>query len=180
MPAAKSAPSIDALSKGVAVAAYAIIVWWTYDLERQCTCSAGWKRDFIRYGFLLAAAANVGTYFITTVYQTPALLLGLLVLALYIVTITYITDLKKKKCACSEGWKRDFSYTLPVFSIGMSLAVMLYAVLYWDTRAVMQMRQQAGDTSIRDIDILRSGSSGKSGKSGKVRRAGRSGKAGRR
>jgi hypothetical protein len=86
------------------VALFSCPIAWTYQLERQqCACSANWKRSVIRYGFAVAIALTVMRMFVTLPDQRLWFVRGLLTFALYVLTITYIGDLRAAKCKCAEG-----------------------------------------------------------------------------
>jgi hypothetical protein len=117
--------------------ALAIIVWWTVEVEQKgCKCTAGWKRDFIRYGFSSAVAASLLLLFVRIPYATPSVLLGMFVVVLYIATLSYVDDLRRTECSCSEGWKRDFALVWPALSLGILVLSMLLGFLLMDSASL--------------------------------------------
>lgn len=125
----------DIVHRAVIGLAFSIIIWWTFDLEQKCKCSDSWKRDYIRYGFSLALLLVTASAFVRIPFQTVHVLVSIMLVSLYCVIISYIGDLRRIKCGCSEGWKQQFSFAWPVVSIGLSVAAMLYAALNWDVQA---------------------------------------------
>jgi hypothetical protein len=126
-------PAERLVARMISTVALAIIVWWTVDVEKKaCKCTAGWKRDLIRYGFSVAGVLSLLLTFLRTDFMTPNVLLGMLVIMLYIVTLSYVDDLRRTRCACAGGWKRDFALVWPAISLGMLVLAMLAGFVLTD------------------------------------------------
>ena len=124
-----SAPVL--VAAGIATAAYAIPVAWTYKLQHNdCACSAGVKRDIIRYGFMAAIALILMRFFVTLPDERLWLLVRLFVFVLFCVTLSYIDDLRKLKCKCSKDWQRNFLVWWIGLSVGLTIISEVMAVVW--------------------------------------------------
>lgn len=101
---------------------YVIILVYLFQLNSQlCECSSNWKKEFIKYfSFYAILRTIIDTVFFQEIAKNLSspdikiLLIfdGVLFLSFIIITLSYIADLKKKKCFCSQNWKREFMWIL--------------------------------------------------------------------
>lgn len=108
---------------------YVIILVYLFQLNSQlCECSSNWKKEFIKYfSFYAILRTIIDTIFFQDIAKNLSspdikILLvfdGVLFLSFIIITLTYIAELKKKKCLCSQNWKREFMWILCWVLVGL-------------------------------------------------------------
>ena len=97
-------------------------------LEKNCDCMNGWKRNFIKYYSLCIIAMN--TVFLTGISRNNKLLALVSTLfnifgGVYIYTLfTYSKKLRKLKCKCSNTWERQFMFYYSQFNLVIVLIVL--------------------------------------------------------
>ena len=126
------------LSGALRTAAFAIPVAWTFRLEKNdCACASSWKRDFVRYGFMLAIALTWLYRFVTLPDQRLWAFSSLFVFTLYVVTVLYITDLRAAKCECASNWMSRFSVWWIAVSVALVLLGRLHTIMNGSKPAVV-------------------------------------------
>ena len=109
---------------------YVIILVYLFQLNSKlCRCSSSWKKEFIKYFCFYAILRSIlaFTFFDeiknNLITSSKLILLVVLDFALFlsflIVTLTYISKLKKEKCFCSKDWKREFMWILSWFLVAL-------------------------------------------------------------
>jgi hypothetical protein len=97
------------------IAFWGIALAWILKLEKDsCTCSADWRRDYMKYYFMLAIVLQVLMVAKKNikVLAIPAALATLLYLW---ASISYINDQRKKNCECSKSRERLALFIFSVF-----------------------------------------------------------------
>lgn len=98
---------------------YYTLFTWVHNLIQQgCECSDLWQRKYVHNGALLipilislflilvktnSLTNNTYAMIIVTIFVT-------INITYYSILISYINDLKRLECKCSESWKRDFAF----------------------------------------------------------------------
>lgn len=75
----------------------------------KCECAQNWKRDFLTFatGYIfLCQLALLFQPLLNIRYPVLATVEGIVSIAFIVIAISYIQDLRKNKCQCSEGWER--------------------------------------------------------------------------
>jgi hypothetical protein len=121
---------------------YFLTFSWIIMMEKEnCTCSADWKRNYIKY-YLISIVAYIIIMIIHTLifnnrYGNIFILLnyGFLISELIFISIVfiYIKDLIKKRCECSKSINRDITliYTVTdgiiiISSILLTIIIAVY------------------------------------------------------
>lgn len=121
----------------VVIIIYIIILTYIFQMNSQlCQCASNWKKEFIRYYCFYAILKTVLiVFFYTSVYQNKIFNVYkyadiILFITFVIITITYINDLRKKKCLCSETWKRKLTLIYAWIGVGMSGLLLMLATIF--------------------------------------------------
>lgn len=92
----------------------AFIVLWGFvfmyvrELENiDCKCADDWRKYVIQYFSLVIILVVVLTMFGINIFNIWGMMYMLLYVGFVIIVFTYIHDLKKKKCECSEATTRN-------------------------------------------------------------------------
>lgn len=112
----------------------AFFVWFLVYLTKLekigCECALTWKRKFIMAYFFFALTINIVLLVIPGL-GTSLILSGLVVVfafAFLIVTIQYVTELKRKKCECSEDFARTVLFYYAIVS-AITFAIMVASLV---------------------------------------------------
>ena len=101
-----------------------------------CQCASNWKKEFIRYYCFYAILKTVLiVFFYTSVYQKRIFNIYkyadiILFITFVIITVTYINELRKKKCLCSDNWKRKLTLVYAWIGVGMSGLLLVSATIF--------------------------------------------------
>lgn len=121
----------------VVIIIYIIILTYIFQMNSQlCQCASNWKKEFIRYYCFYAILKTVLiVFFYTSVYQNKIFNVYkhidiILFITFVIITITYINELRKKKCLCSNNWKRKLTLIYAWFGVGMSGLLLVFATIF--------------------------------------------------
>jgi hypothetical protein len=149
--------AIDTVSNRVFIVVYVIIsviiiglnlagLFWIDKLEKtDCKCSVHWKRDYIKYYLYCLLTMQFVMFVLTIIYGMQAravmndtfgslykLITFILAIANVInvvVVITYVNELRKIKCSCSEDIKRDVYYTYNLIEAFMYIIMILIFIM---------------------------------------------------
>lgn len=145
--------TIDNVSNRIYIVVYVIIssvviglnlagLFWIDKLEKiDCKCSVHWKRDYIKYYlyclltlqiilFVLTIiygmrATNVMNDTFGSIYKLVTFILAIANVINVVVVITYVNELRKINCSCSEDIKRDVYYTYNIIEAFMYIIMVL-------------------------------------------------------
>jgi hypothetical protein len=112
---------IDILLDLISIIISYLIIIWINKLEKlECKCSDTKERNYIKFGWYFIIVISVISLIIHILnnfykkfmfdYELYKLIYTLLFGSVIIITIYYIYELKKKKCTCSEDYKREIAY----------------------------------------------------------------------
>lgn len=90
-----------------------IILSWINKLEKNCECSADWRREFIKYYSIVLIVYGLAGAAKLQPKNVPVLvILGLAGLVNLGSILSYIPDLKKKQCNCAieNDWRDNFIF----------------------------------------------------------------------
>mgnify|MGYP000433318504 CR=1 FL=1 len=116
---------------------YAMNIWTLKLEENNCNCSNLWQRKYINIISIIIAIMyfiNIVMLFnlknIQSVYIIIYKLIFTILQLFYISIIyTYITELKKIECKCSEDWKRDYGYISSIIFITLYALILLMFII---------------------------------------------------
>ena len=121
----------------IVIIIYIIILTYIFQMNTQlCQCASNWKKEFIRYYCFYAILKTVLiVFFYTSVYQKRIFNVYkyadiILFITFVIITVTYINELRKKKCLCSENWKRKLTLVYAWIGVGMSGLLLVSATIF--------------------------------------------------
>lgn len=121
----------------VLIMLYVFVYIYIDKLEKTgCECSDEWRRYFIKYSSvilvinLLLRAFNID---ISNIHNILGMLFSIFFLVFLIVVLTYIHDLKKKKCECSESDTRNVLQVVSIIQITILITVFIAALLFGST-----------------------------------------------
>lgn len=121
----------------IVVIIYIIILTYIFQMNSQlCQCASNWKKEFIRYYCFYAILKTVLiVFFYTSVYQKKVFNVYkyadiLLFITFVIITVTYINELRKEKCLCSDNWKRKLTLVYAWIGVGMSGLLLVSATIF--------------------------------------------------
>ena len=105
------------LSPIINIVFWGIALAWVLKLEKgSCTCSKDWRRDYMKYYFMMAIALQLLILNKNIDIIKQIALPVALATAVYIGTsISYINDQRKKKCECSKSNERLVLFMFSVF-----------------------------------------------------------------
>ena len=96
------------LSPIINIVFWGIALAWVLKLEKaSCTCSKDWRRDYMKYYFMMAIGLQLlilGKN--VEIIKMIAVPVGLATLLYIGTSISYINDQRKKKCECSKSNER--------------------------------------------------------------------------
>ena len=121
----------------IVIIIYIIILTYIFQLNSQlCQCASNWKKEFIRYYCFYAILKTVIiVYGFSSLYQNKIFNIYkyvdiILFISFVVITLTYINNLIKNKCLCSQSWKRKLALIYAWIGVGMSgLLLLLGTVL---------------------------------------------------
>ena len=121
----------------IVIIIYIIILTYIFQLNSQlCQCASNWKKEFIRYYCFYAILKTVIiVYGFSSLYQNKIFNIYkyvdiILFISFVVITLTYINNLIKNKCLCSQSWKRKLALIYAWIGVGMSgLLLVLGTVL---------------------------------------------------
>ena len=138
---------IDIIFDLISIAISYLIIIWINKLEKiDCKCSDYRERTYIKFGWYLiivisfiSLIVHILTHFYKGFmfdYELYKIIYTLIFGSVIIITIYYIYELKRKKCACCEDYKREIAYyysiiefVLYLFSIsGFIIMMYLYSL----------------------------------------------------
>ena len=107
------------LSPIIKIAFYGFAFAWIRNMEtNHCSCSQDWRREFMKYFFLLAIALQFVIMAkgidILHDYRVP---LGMLSIAYLFVSLSYIMDLKTHSCECSRDLERSILFWYSIIQV---------------------------------------------------------------
>ena len=115
------------ISAIIVIIIYIIILTFIFQLNSQlCQCASNWKKEFIRYYCFYAILKTVIiVYGFSSLYQNKIFNIYkyvdiILFISFVVITLTYIKDLRKNKCLCSQSWKRKLALIYAWIGVGMS------------------------------------------------------------
>ena len=101
---------------------YGLALSWILNLEanKECTCSADWRRDFMKWFFMLMVAfQGLILAHSTSITKMIAGPLGIAAFLYIWVTISYVHKLKERDCGCTAGTQRTVLYWLAVIQAAL-------------------------------------------------------------
>lgn len=116
---------------------YSLALKWTVGLRtRDCKCAKEWRLQYMNAYFIMAIFGSLLT--ITAVfrkqlfplifkYWVPVMMLASVLYGG--IGLSYLVDLKKKKCECARGAQMNFMYVMAiitVISIGLGITSFAY------------------------------------------------------
>lgn len=106
------------------------LVQWTFQLERaSCECSRSWKRDYVRYSYIVDVVLRLMLY-VLPVRPAPFLLAVVVFdVAQFGVLLSYANELERSECECSEGWKRTLAFVWPVIYFSFVAMILSFGLL---------------------------------------------------
>lgn len=122
---------------------YFITLSWIVILEKdKCECSQDWRRQFIKYFIIGFYIHIVLTYIYLNINPDKgSILFNFIIIQQFIfytlqiiyifVVFSYIRDLIKKRCKCSEMIHRDISYVYSLADIILFVIGVIWYVLYF-------------------------------------------------
>ena len=121
----------------IVIIIYIIILTYIFQLNSQlCQCASNWKKEFIRYYCFYAILKTIIiVYGFSSLHQNKIFNIYkyvdiILFISFVVITLTYIKDLRKNKCLCSQSWKRKLALIYAWIGVGMSgLLLVLGTVL---------------------------------------------------
>ena len=135
------------ISSIVNILLYYFIYKWIIKLEKTgCECSINWRRDYIKYYtvFIITYIIVSLSYLLITDKNISIIIyvnyIVLIAEILYIVfSIQYVSELKNKKCECSNDYMREITliYSVILSSLlGLSILIGVYVfiVLYFQNK----------------------------------------------
>ena len=125
------------ISAIIVIIIYIIILTYIFQLNSQlCQCASNWKKEFIRYYCFYAILKTIIiVYGFSSLHQNKIFNIYkyadiILFISFVVITLTYINDLRKNKCLCSQSWKRKLALIYAWIGVGMSgLLLVLGTVL---------------------------------------------------
>ena len=125
------------ISALIVIIIYIIILTYIFQLNSQlCQCASNWKKEFIRYYCFYAILKTIIiVYGFSSLHQNKIFNIYkyadiILFISFVVITLTYINDLRKNKCLCSQSWKRKLALIYAWIGVGMSgLLLVLGTVL---------------------------------------------------
>lgn len=117
------------LSPIINIAFYGFAFAWIQNMEKNhCTCSQDWRRDFMKYFYLMA----IGLQFVIMArgigalhdYRVP---LGVASIAYLFVSLSYIMDLKTHSCQCSKSLERSILFWYSIIQV-LSMIILTWIV----------------------------------------------------
>ena len=129
------------ISQIIHIAVAVIVFLYVSDLEKDnCACSDTWKRDYVKYGSIVALVFSVLLLLISltskqnilnnNVMRPLLIVINLYLFSYVLVSIIYFVELSKKlKCDCSKNWKR--------YGLVMPLILLLAGVLIGITLGIV-------------------------------------------
>jgi hypothetical protein len=96
---------------------------WIQQVRDTCPCSKDWRRLTLLYYYYLAVILNL----VAIIYKKYWLLtiMFLLTTAAAAVTLSYLVDMRKKKCKCM-GPKEKYLYLLAIGQVVATGSIILY------------------------------------------------------
>ena len=111
----------------IVIIIYIIILTYIFQLNSQlCQCASNWKKEFIRYYCFYAILKTIIiVYGFSSLHQNKVFNIYkyvdiILFITFVVITLTYINDLRKNKCLCSQSWKRKLALIYAWIGVGMS------------------------------------------------------------
>ena len=109
---------------------YVIILVYLFQMNSKlCQCSSSWKKEFIKFFCFYAILRSILSViffenlrkelFLRKSLIALVVVDALLFISFLIITLTYISQLKKEKCFCSKNWKREFTWVLSWIMVGL-------------------------------------------------------------
>jgi hypothetical protein len=107
-----------------------IVLSWLHKLEKNCSCSDDWRREYMKAYSYVAVAMSL---FLLAGYQKQMrhpLVLGIGIPAgivnMYAV-LSYIPKLKRERCTCATGdeWRDNFIFWWMAVSVGLTVLLLV-------------------------------------------------------
>jgi hypothetical protein len=116
------------MNKVVSIILASVFFNFVRQLEKDCHCMDGWKRNFIKYYSLSIMVMNTvlltGVSSSNELFTLVSTLLNLLG-GVYIYTLfTYSKKLRKLNCTCSDVWQRQLMFYYSQFNLIVVLIVL--------------------------------------------------------
>jgi len=105
------------LSPIINIVFWGIALAWVLKLEKgSCTCSKDWRRDYMKYYFMMAIALQLLILNKNIeIIKLIALPVALATVVYIGTSISYINDQRKKKCECSKSNERLVLFIFSIF-----------------------------------------------------------------
>lgn len=115
----------------------AFIVLWGFvfmyvrELENiDCKCADDWRKYFIQYFSLVIILVIVLAMFGVNMFNVWGMMYMLLYVAFVIIVFTYIHDLKKKKCECSEAITRTVLEIVNYIQLSLIIILLILSLFF--------------------------------------------------
>jgi hypothetical protein len=116
---------------------YSLALKWTTGLQvHNCKCAKEWRLQYMNayfvmaiFGSLLTIAAVFRKQLFPLIFKYWLPVMGLATVLYGGIGLSYLVDLKKKKCDCARGAQMNFMYVLAiiqVITIGLGIAGFAY------------------------------------------------------
>lgn len=116
---------------------YSLALKWTVNLQvNQCKCAKEWRLQYMNayfimaiVGSLLSISAVFRKQLFTLIFKYWLPLMGLASVLYGGIGLSYLVDLKKKKCECAKGAQMNFMYVMAIIQvilIGLSIFGLAY------------------------------------------------------
>lgn len=117
---------------------YSLALKWTVGLRtHDCKCAKEWRLQYMNAYFIMAIFGSLLT--ITAVFRKQLFplifkywvpVMGLATVLYGGIGLSYLVDLKKKKCDCARGAQMNFMYVMAIIQvISIGLGIISFAYL---------------------------------------------------